>query len=148
MFLDNCTLTKKLLTFFSTLIIPLQDLVVLSFYIFFTYFLSILEIKKPNTTKSQKFWHHKRKVCLSRRKNHDCWTGKKPWCGDATCNYNTYGFGMAAICRLLYFVLFCLYLIVYTATNKTNNVLLLWTRYILIWRELSLALILKRILER
>ena len=63
-----------------------------------------------------------------------------------------YAFGMAAIiCRLLYFVLFCLYLIVYTALNWSNNVLLLWTRYILIWGELSLiwlALILKRIWER
>ena len=103
-FLENCTLKKKLLTFFSTLIIPLQDLVVLSFYIFFTYFLSILEIKKPNTTKSQKFWHHKRKVCLSRRKNHDCWTGKNPpwWCGDATCNYNM------LLVWLLSFVGFCI----------------------------------------
>ena len=141
--------TMNVLTFFSTLITTLQDLVVLSSN-FLPIFLINIGNKETKHNKKSKVLTSQKKSLFEQKEKPWLLDWKKPslvvwWCYLQL----QYAFGLAAIiCRLLYFVLFCLYLIVYTATNKTNNVLLLWTRYILIWRELSLALILKRILER
>ena len=135
MFLENCALKKKLPIdiLFNFDYTTARFSCPLFLYIVYLFLINIGN-KETKHNKKSKVLTSQKKSLFEQKEKPWLLDWKKPslvvvwWCYLQL----QYAFGMAAIiCRLLYFVLFCLYLIVYTASNWSNNVLLLWTRYIL-----------------